>query len=470
MRSTYKINDMALQSPVQPADFFNESYLKDLFDRSIRKKKGGGRDHLTPDKFFARFGNDFKIIAEKCLNGTYKFSYYNEKLLLKSRNKYPRVLSIPSIRDRLVLGVLNDYLSSVFADCVNHDVPNSLMSKIITKMNEAEGKITFLRTDFHDFYGTIYIKMLMNMLSSRISDEKIKFLIYSAITTPTISGHKPHKVIGKPKFGIPQGLAISNILASIYMMSFDKEFGEKSADLYIRYVDDILFLNPHPATIKTRIVKEIRARNLRLRLSPEKCKSGVVGKDILDFIGYVITDKDHVFIRERNVTNFLTRVASMVTRFKEGLDNPYLRPQFIKEDDEYKDFYIAELNQLISGFKYGRHLYGWLPYFQAITDVASLYGMDRIIRKRLFKSLPIEMSNQVNTLVDTYYAIRRQGGGSIVKDYDALETITDKKQLLAKKGRIDVRRTYTDEQIIQNFDSYMDFIKNRSEQNIGVIS
>ncbi len=455
---------------MSPSEFFNENYLREYFNRNILKKKGGGRDNLTPEKFLEKYGKDFGKIAEQCLKGTYRFSYYNEKLLLKGSKKYPRVISIPSIRDRLVLGVLNDYLSSVFSDCINHEVPNSLMSKIISTMNGTEGEVTFLRTDFHDFYGTIYIKMLMNMLSSRISDENIKTLIYTAITTPTISGHKPHRAIKKNKIGIPQGLSISNILASIYMLSFDKEFGVSSAELYIRYVDDILFLNPKSAGLKARMLKEICKRNLRLRLTTEKCKSGVIGKDKLDFIGYVVTDKDHVFIRVRNVTNFLSRISAMATRCKEGLDKEYKRPQFIKEKQDYIDYYVEDFNQLISGFKYGRHLYGWLPYFQAITDVSSLYGMDRIIKNRILKDLPSEISSRINSLVDSYYDIRRHGGGSLVKDYDTLETIPEKKKLLMRMGRIDADKSYTDEQINQHFNSYMDYIKNRSEHNIGETS
>lgn len=452
------------------SEFFNENYLRDYFNRNILKKNGGGRDNLTPDKFLEKYGKDLGKIAERCLSGTYKFSYYNEKLILKGSKKYPRVISIPSIRDRLVLGVLNDYLSSVFGDCINHEVPNSLMSKIITTMNETEGDVTFLRTDFHDFYGTIYIKTLMNILSSRISDENIKALIYTAITTPTISGHKPHRTIKKNKLGLPQGLSISNILASIYMLSFDKEFGTDSADLYIRYVDDILFLNPKSAGLKTKMLKEISRRNLRLRLTTEKCKSGVIGKDTLDFIGYVITDKNHVFIRERNVTNFLSRISAMATRCKEGLKKEYKRPQFIKEEKDYIDYYVEDFNQLISGFKYGRHLYGWLPYFQAITDVSSLYGMDRVIKNRILKDLPSELSSRINSLVDSYYAIRRHGGGSLVKDYDLLENISEKKKLLMRMGRIDADKSYTEEQINLHFNSYMDFIKNRSEHNIGETS
>jgi len=112
---------------VDPSNYFNENYLIEYFNNHIRRKKGGGRDNLTPEKFWKRYKDEINGIATKCLQGNYKFSPYNEKLVLKGRRKYPRVLSIPSIRDRIVLGVLNDYLSEVFADCVNHEVPNSLM-------------------------------------------------------------------------------------------------------------------------------------------------------------------------------------------------------------------------------------------------------------------------------------------------------------------------------------------------------
>lgn len=456
-----------------PSDFFNESYMKNFFNHKIRGKNGGGRDHLSPQTFWDKYSNTIDKIAEKCLNGTYRFSYYNEKLISKGRGKYPRVLSIPSIRDRLVLGVLNEYLSTVYNDCINHDVPNKLITKVIDMMNTIEGDATFLRTDFHDFYGTIYIKMLMNMISSRISDESIKTLIYRAITTPTISERNVDKKriqVPKSKYGIPQGLSISNILAAIYMKAFDEQFGRPNTELYIRYVDDILFLNPKQDNLKTRMVKEIRNRNLRLRLAPKKCKMGVVGRDSLDFIGYVVKDKKHVFIRKRNVTKFLSRIAAKATRCKEGFEKEYARPLFIKEKSAFIEYYVEDFNQLISGFKYGGHLYGWLPYFQAITDISSLYGVDRIIKNRILKHIPTEISSRVNSLVDTYHAIRKQGGGTILTDYDALQTISEKKMLLMRMGRIDTNQTYTDEQIERNFINYMDFIKHRSVQNIGVVS
>lgn len=452
---------------VDPSKYFNEKYLIDYFNNHIRRKKGGGRDNLTPDKFWERYKNEISVIATKCLLGNYKFSPYNEKLVLKGSHKYPRVISIPSIRDRLVLGVLNDYLSEVFADCVNHEVPNCLIDKIKYHLAEQE-KPSFLRTDFHDFYGTIRIKLLMNMLSSRISNHRILELIHSAIITPTIG--KSHKIATyiSNKKGIPQGLAISNILSSIYMLSFDKEFGTNAAKVYIRYVDDILFLSPYRAGLKNSMLKEIKRRNLQLRLSPEKCKQGIVGDTPLDFIGYTIGKK--IFIRKKNVTNFLNRVAGLAARCKKEYDNKYCRPQFISENSQFVEYYIEEFNLLISGFKLGKHMYGWLPYFQSITDIAALYGMDRVIKNRILKIIPHEISDKVNSLVDTYHAIHERFGGNLVQDYDTLETNSEKRNFLVRRGRLDKNKTYSDEQIIKIFDYYMDFIKKKSEQNIGVQS
>lgn len=451
---------------IDPADFFNESYLIDYFDNHIRKKKGGGRDNLTPEKFWARYENEIKDIASKCLLGSYKFSFYNEKLVLKGRNKNPRILSIPSIRDRLVLGVLNNYLSRVFDDCVNHEVPNALINRIKLFLDSRKEDVYFLRTDFKNFYGSINLKLLMDFLSSRISDTKILKLIHSAITTPTLSISERKTNIEENVQGIPQGLAISNILAAIYMRSFDKEFGEKVLDLYIRYVDDILFLSLSPVNDLQGIIEnEIKNRNLSLTLEPEKCAKGVVGTDSLDFLGYTIGKK--IFIRKKSVTHFMTRVASLATRCKEEFDNPYKRPRFISKNSEFFEYYIEDFNILLSGFKCDGHMYGWLPYFQSITDVSSLYGMDRVIRLRILRNIPKEICDSVNSLTDTFHAIHRNSGGSMVRDYDALKTPTEKKHYLAKRGRLDAEKSYTDAQIEQIFNNYMDLIKKKSEQNIG---
>jgi hypothetical protein len=155
---------------------------------------------------------------------------------------------------------------------------------------------------------------------------------------------------------------------------------------------------------------------------------------------------------------------------KSGLANPHKRPLFIQDDVSYKGYYIEEFNLLLSGFKFGNHPYGWLLYFKAITDVSSLYGMDHVIRNNLLKGLPNDMTSQINSLVDTYYDIHRNGGVNLVTNFDKLTTIDQKRSYLYRKGRIDRNKKYTDEQILNHFESYMDLIKHVSEHSIGETS
>ena len=72
----------------------------------------------------------------------------------------------------------------------------------------------------------------------------------SAIDTTTISTDSASKSLRrKPRLiGIPQGLAISNILASISMMEFDTSIKKRCGTnaIYKRYVDDILILSTSP--------------------------------------------------------------------------------------------------------------------------------------------------------------------------------------------------------------------------------
>jgi hypothetical protein len=229
-----------------------------------------------------------------------------------------------------------------------------------------------------------------------------------------------------------------------------------------------LFLDLKREHLQDEMMSEIKRRNLKLTLSVDKCKSGIVGKDSLDFLGYTIKDK--IFVKQKNVNKFLNRIAALSSQCKSGLANPHKRPLFIQDDVSYKGYYIEEFNLLLSGFKFGNHPYGWLLYFKAITDVSSLYGMDHVIRNNLLKGLPNDMTSQINSLVDTYYDIHRNGGVNLVTNFDKLTTIDQKRSYLYRKGRIDRNKKYTDEQILNHFESYMDLIKHVSEHSIGETS
>ena len=71
-------------------------YFTRFFNDKLKLKKGGGLDGLTPTTFWKHYAKELDDIASRCLNGTYKFSAYKEKLILKGKDNFPRVLSVPS--------------------------------------------------------------------------------------------------------------------------------------------------------------------------------------------------------------------------------------------------------------------------------------------------------------------------------------------------------------------------------------
>lgn len=134
------------------SDYFNPVYFTRFFNDKLKLKKGGGLDGLTPSTFWKHYAKELDDISSRCLNGTYKFSAYKEKLILKGKDKFPRVLSVPSMRDRMILGVLNQYLQETFPEAVNNQVPNQYVKDIgdFLTLHSSE-KIFFSKRIFRAF-------------------------------------------------------------------------------------------------------------------------------------------------------------------------------------------------------------------------------------------------------------------------------------------------------------------------------
>ena len=207
----------------------------------------------------------------------------------------------------------------------------------------------------------------------------------NAITTPTISNSTDTNQINTK--GVPQGLSISNILAATYMeechnamkSSFDR-------GLFLRYVDDILVLTSDTIDIKGIITNQISRFNLGLELTEGKTKSGQISEDSFDYIGYQIT-ASKISIKKSNRDKFTDRIVRRCFQAKLQYSDALLRPRFIKNDDEFCEYTEADLNLMISGFRVANHNYGWIAYFQQITDLSILYQIDALIKKSIGREL-----------------------------------------------------------------------------------
>ena len=59
----------------------------------------------------------------------------------------------------------------------------------------------------------------------------------------------------------------------------------------------------------------------------------------------------------------------LISQYGSQKSKSYHRPRFIAEDQELDDYYIALINQKMAGIKVANRLYGWIAYFQAMTDI-----------------------------------------------------------------------------------------------------
>lgn len=451
------------------ADYIGKLDFLSFYDEKILPKKGGGRDHMSPLKYKEFFEKERDWILEKCLSGDYRFSPYAEKLVLKGRGRYPRVLSIPNVRDRFVLSLLNGYLGSVLD--VRRETPNRYIFRLAQYLNENSGDgnpVYFFKGDISAFYDNINHSVLIKQLSHKIDPVALK-LVINAITTPTVSiGKKPGNETNT--LGVPQGLSISNILAEVYFDGVDRQLKAAPEDgLYLRYVDDILIAGKESTDFGEIVSSAINDHHLGLSLSQAKTQTGIIGADAFEFIGYRIMG--NVFsVKESNRNRFSDRLVRRCHQIKNQFEDPAVRPRYIMKDDEFLDFARTDLNFLISGFKVNRHNYGWIAYFQQMNDLRILYQMDKLVRKSLGPDLYEKLG--VNSIVRTYHDLRENMGRSILIDFDAITERGEKIGYLKKFGYLKESeyRDIGSEDVDRRFRILIrSFIKS-SEIDVGVIS
>ncbi|WP_217807318.1 reverse transcriptase domain-containing protein [Methylomagnum ishizawai] len=201
---------------------FSPTELEAVFNAKFQKTIGKGTDRLNGHQFAKRAPQELAIASVKCINGKYRFAPYLETLRTKGRDKPPRLIGIPTIRDRVILHQLNKYLAAIYPYCVPKNIANSYIKNITSDLQEIttttpNNNIWICKTDIKTFYDSINQTRLLSILRQTIKSNAALRLIERALITPTVpknTRQKNHSEF-RPSKGVPQGLAISNILASI---------------------------------------------------------------------------------------------------------------------------------------------------------------------------------------------------------------------------------------------------------------
>jgi len=192
-----------------------------------------------------------------------------------------RVLSIPTIRDRVVQGALKLILEPIFeADFqpgsfgyrpkrTAHDAVHRVAKAII------EYKTTVIDLDLHSYFDNVRHHILLEKVARRVNDDQVMRLLKMILKS---TGEK----------GVPQGGVISPLLSNIYLHEVDKMLerakevtreGKFTSMEYVRYADDLTILirnRAHIAWLVDAVIKRLKEELAKIQVEINEEKSQIV--------------------------------------------------------------------------------------------------------------------------------------------------------------------------------------------------
>lgn len=171
------------------SDFFSLDNLREIYNSHIILSASTGIDNMNHKVLWRMLDEQLAIVNRKVLSSGYTFSKYKLKLISKGQGKAPREISIPTIRDKIALRALCNFLKYKYSDVLTFDLPQNIIKDV--KENILLNKYdSFIKLDVTNFYPSIKHEKLISTLRMRLRNKNIISLIDSAIKSPTVSHSK----------------------------------------------------------------------------------------------------------------------------------------------------------------------------------------------------------------------------------------------------------------------------------------
>lgn len=375
--------------PDRQIDHFQEDALSRLFESRIVKSRAVGLDGTRLEHFTEILASEAALIERKVTSLNYNFTSFREKLILKGANRYPRQISIPTVRDRLTLRAVCNAVAETVPQA-RSSPPHSYIKNIAAEIKASSEPCSFLRVDVRDFFPTIQHERLLEQLLSHGIEDFLSNLISKAIKNKTGANSSARN----DDIGVPQGLSISNILSSVYMLELDA--AQTKIGGYHRYVDDILVIAPsHLITARYR---QLHTSLMAIGLTPHTM--GVAGKteikrvvEGIDYLGYHLTPSN-ISVRASSYNRMFANLSKVFTLYK-----------YRKNLNQF----ILKLNLRITGCIVDGKRKGWLMFFSQTDDLSQLKYLDDFVTKQCKKYNVNSLDVHVSRFIKSYHEIRFKG-------------------------------------------------------------
>ena len=219
-------------------------------------------------------------IRDELVTHTYRPMRARKKEIPKDGGKV-RVLSIPSIRDRVVQGALKLILEPIFeADFQSGSYgyrPKRTAHQAVNRVAQAivEEKTRIIDIDLRAYFDNVQHYLLLEKVARRVQDDEVMHLLKMML-----------KVTGEK--GVPQGGVISPLLSNLYLTEVDRMlekaivttcYGKYTYVQYARFADDLVILidsHPRHDWLVKAVERRLREELAKLQVEINEDKSRMV--------------------------------------------------------------------------------------------------------------------------------------------------------------------------------------------------
>jgi RNA-directed DNA polymerase len=244
-----------------------------------------------------------KQIQDELAHNTYQPMPVRKKEIPKDGGSKVRVLSIPSIRDRVVQGALKLILEPIFeADFQSGSYgyrPKRSAHEAVDRVDQAivQGLTRIIDLDLRAYFDNVQHSLLLDKVAKRVRDDQVMRLLKMILKS---TGTK----------GVPQGGVISPMLSNLYLTEVDRMLEKAIATTrrgkypnvqYARFADDmVVLIDSHPrhdwlvGAVERRLRQELA--KLRVEINEEKSRKVDLSKEEkFGFLGF-----EYRRVRSRN--------------------------------------------------------------------------------------------------------------------------------------------------------------------------
>ena len=269
--------------------------LQAAYRMAKRNHGAPGIDGITFDAIEESGVESFlKQIQDELVHNTYQPMPVRKKEIPKDGGTKVRVLSIPTIRDRVVQGALKLILEPIFeADFQPGSYgyrPKRSAHEAVDRVDQAivQGLTRVIDLDLRAYFDNVRHSQLLEKVARRVQDASVMRLLKMILKS---TGTK----------GVPQGGVISPMLSNLYLTEVDRMLEKAIAATrrgkypnvqYARFADDLVVLiDSHPrhdwliGAVEKRLREELA--KLRVEINEEKSrKVDLLKEERFGFLGF----------------------------------------------------------------------------------------------------------------------------------------------------------------------------------------